>query len=105
MFFTNTVSDPKLRVNLAGGVKDLKNQITDKLKWEFNNKKDSLENALKQRAAEEKQKLQDEADAAKKKLEEEKRKQEEEIKRKAEEERKRLEEEAKKKARNLLGKP
>lgn len=105
VFFTNTVSDPKLRVNLAGGVKDLKNQITDKLKWEFNNKKDSLENALKQRAAEEKQKLQDEADAAKKKLEEEKRKQEEEIKRKAEEERKRLEEEAKKKARNLLGKP
>ncbi|MGB0165717.1 MAG: AsmA-like C-terminal region-containing protein [Luteibaculum sp.] len=116
VFITNTVSDPKIRANLAGMANDLKNELVDKAKEELNKKKQELEDEAKKRLEEEKQKALQEAEEAKRKLEEEKQKAldkaeaekkrlEEEAKRKAEEEKKRLEEEAKKKAKNLFKKP
>lgn len=102
VFFTNTVTDPKLRVNLGGTVSNLKDQVTTKLKNEFNAKKDSLQNEVNERLDAEKEKARQAAEEAKRKLEEEKRKAEEEAKRKAEEAKRKAEEEAKKKLKKLI---
>ncbi|TXC81350.1 AsmA-like C-terminal region-containing protein [Luteibaculum oceani] len=105
VFFTNTVSDPKVRTNFAGMASDLKNQVKKELTNKVNEKKDELEEEAKRKLEEQKAKAQKEAEEAKRKLEEEKRRLEEEAKRKAEEEKNRLKEEAKNKLRDALKRP
>ncbi len=116
VFMTNTVTDPKIRTNLAGVAKGVKDQVVDKAKEELEKKKkelqdkaqaekERLEAEAKAKAEEAKRKLEEEKEKARAKAEAEKKRLEEEARRKAEEEKKRLEEEAKKKAKDLFKRP